>query len=138
MRDVPRPRFDRELGIEWVDTNPDAVTARIATGPQHLGPGGAVHNGVLASLAETVASYAAAVRAMQRGPGWGAVGLENHTQVLTPVSPPATLLARAVPLLAGGRSPLWQVDITREEDGTAVSRTTVRLLAVETTTLPGA
>jgi acyl-coenzyme A thioesterase PaaI-like protein len=46
--------FAEEVGVEWIDLDPDNARARIRIEPRHLQPFGIVHGGVYASLAKSV------------------------------------------------------------------------------------
>ena len=98
---------------------------------RHLQEYGMVHGGVYASLAETVASYAAALSVMERDPAGAVVGLENHTSFLRAGRPGAELVAEALPIHTGRRTQVWGV-VVREagDDGRELARSSVRLFVL--------
>ena len=69
--------FAEEIGIEWIDLDPDNARARITVEPRHLQPFGIVHGGVYATLAESICS-AATYNAVTRGRHGGDGPVERH------------------------------------------------------------
>ena len=80
---APSP-FDALYGLELLAVSEEEVRARVAVRPHHLQPAGAVHGGVIAAMAESMAS-AATHRAVRAG-GMSAAGLSNHASFLRPVT----------------------------------------------------
>jgi 1,4-dihydroxy-2-naphthoyl-CoA hydrolase len=76
--------FADEIGVEWIDFDPDNARARIAIEPRHLQPGGMVHGGVYASLAESICSAATYVAV--RDDDMIALGMANSTTFLRSIS----------------------------------------------------
>ena len=76
--------FADEIGVEWIDFDPERARARIAVEPRHLQPGGIVHGGVYAALAESICS--AATYFAVRENGMVALGMANSTTFLRPIS----------------------------------------------------
>jgi 1,4-dihydroxy-2-naphthoyl-CoA hydrolase len=76
--------FADEIGVEWIDFDPEQARARIAVEPRHLQPGGIVHGGVYAALAESICS--AATYFAVRENGMVALGMANSTTFLRPIS----------------------------------------------------
>ncbi|MGH3441554.1 MAG: PaaI family thioesterase, partial [Nitriliruptorales bacterium] len=122
--------FDSVIGLEYGDISGDRVTASIVTGPRHQQPLGLVHGGVYAGVVESVASVAASVWAYENLDGQVAIGVSNATDFLRPHRE-GRLDAVAEPLHRGRRQQLWQVVITRADDGKVVARGQVRLQNVE-------
>jgi 1,4-dihydroxy-2-naphthoyl-CoA hydrolase len=106
---VPLDRaFTALYGHEYVD----ATRGRLTVGPRHLGAYGAVHSGIYAALAETIASTATAVEMVPRG--FVVSGLSNATYVLADIrtgSLEATATCRAK---AEGEW-LWDVEMRAGE-----------------------
>jgi 1,4-dihydroxy-2-naphthoyl-CoA hydrolase len=75
-------------------------------------------------VVEGLASYGACAAVADRG--MYAVGVSNTTDFLRPVTT-GEVEAVAEPLFKGRSQQLWQVTITRREDGKLVSRGQVRL-----------
>ena len=131
MADAPEGAlgpFNELLGIEVVEASPERVVARVRVDSRHLQPYGIVHGGVYSTLAEMTASIGAALSAMSRDPGGGAVGLENHTTFVRAAREGAVLLGTATPLHAGRRTQAWVVEIRDAETGRLHARSSVRLL----------
>jgi 1,4-dihydroxy-2-naphthoyl-CoA hydrolase len=86
-----------------------------------------VHGGVFTAVIETVATTGAFEAVKDRGQL--AVGVTNVTDFLRPQRE-GRLNVVAEPIQQGRTQQLWQVVITRAEDGKAVARGQVRLQAV--------
>ena len=121
---------NRELGLRFVSVSDDHVAADIPITEQHHQPYGLVHGGVYAALVETLCSVGAALYAQQRGQS--VVGLENCTSFLR-AAREGTLHGRAVPLIRGRRSQVWETTIT-DDQGKLLATGKVRLLCLD----PGA
>lgn len=124
-QDLSAPPFDSLLGTEVVSASADRVELALQVADHHKQPYGLVHGGVYASLAETAASFGAALGS----PSGGAVGLSNHTDFLT-ATRGGRLRVVATPLHTGRRIQLWEVRITRD-DGRLAAHSKVRLFNVE-------
>lgn len=130
--------FNELLGVEWVETGPDRVVARLVIDERHLQPYGIVHGGVYATVAESVASIGAHLSAMGFDPGNGAVGLENHTTFLRAVGAGTEVEFEATPLHAGRRTQAWKVAIRDRATGRDLAVSQVRLMVVQPDSLPAA
>ncbi len=124
--EIPQGGFNRLLGLEYVEVHPDRVVARIEVDERHRQPYGIVHGGVYASLVESVASVGAAVWAHGQGIS-GVVGLANATDFLQ-FHREGPIVGVATPVHRGRRLQLWQVEVSREDDGKILARGQVRLL----------
>ncbi len=120
-----RPTYVALTGIELTEATPDRAAGRLVINEDHHQPYGVVHGGVYCTLAETIASTGAAVWAMAQGLA-GAVGVSNTTNFLRATTS-GVLLAVATPIHRGRSQQLWQVEITREEDGKLAAQSQVRL-----------
>jgi 1,4-dihydroxy-2-naphthoyl-CoA hydrolase len=76
--------FADEIGVEWIDFDPERARARIAVEPRHLQPGGIVHGGVYAALAESICSVATYLAVREND--MVALGMANSTTFLRPIS----------------------------------------------------
>jgi 1,4-dihydroxy-2-naphthoyl-CoA hydrolase len=115
--------FAEEIGVEWLNLDPDEARARIAVEPRHLQPYGIVHGGVLASLAESVTSAATYVAVQEDG--MVAMGQANDTTFLRPITE-GYVNARATPRHRGRTTWVWDVEITDDEGRPcALSRMTI-------------
>ena len=117
--------FIEAMGMAVTEVSPDRAVGEISIDSRHLQPLGLVHGGVYAALAETLASYAASQWAIEDG-GFGAVGLSNTTDFIR-ATKAGTLRAEATPLHQGRNQQLWQVVVTRSEDGKVAALSRVRL-----------
>ena len=115
--------FAEEIGVEWLNLEPDDARARIAVEPRHLQPGGVVHGGVYASLAESISS-ASTYRAV-RDQDMIAMGQALDTTFLRSIGD-GHLNAAATPRHRGRTTWVWDVEIT-DNDGRvcALARATV-------------
>lgn len=120
-----RRTFVGYTGIEMTEIGPDRAAGRLVITEDHHQPYGIVHGGVYCTLSETVASTGAATWAQAQGMA-GAVGLTNITNFLKATTS-GTLHAVATPVHRGRTQQIWNVEITREEDGRLVAQSQVRL-----------
>ena len=119
---VPRG-FAEEIGVEWLNMDPDGAQARIEIGDFHLQPYGIVHGGVYASLAESLTS--AATYHAVREDGKIAMGQSNDTAFLRPMRE-GTVTATAVARHRGSTTWIWDVEMKDDEDRLiAITRMTI-------------
>ena len=104
--------FDALYGLEILTLGEDEATAQVEVRPEVLQPGGLVHGGVYASIAESLTSFATwkAVSA----DGRSAQGLSNQTSFLRPILR-GTIHATARRRHQGRTTWVWEVDITDDE-----------------------
>lgn len=109
FRDTRAGGFDALYGLELLEVTEDLVRAQVAVRDELRQPFGLVHGGVLASIAETLASLGTAVVALPEGNT--AMGSSNSTSFLRPLTD-GTIHARAVPRHRGRTTWVWDVEIT--------------------------
>ncbi|TDI56102.1 MAG: PaaI family thioesterase [Acidobacteria bacterium] len=126
-----RPTYVGLSGIELTEASSEFAAGRIEITENHHQPYGMVHGGVYCTLAETLASTGAAMWAVEQGFA-GAVGVANKTDFLRATTG-GVLIGEATPIHRGRTQQLWQVNITREEDGKLVAQSQVRLHNVNNT-----
>jgi 1,4-dihydroxy-2-naphthoyl-CoA hydrolase len=115
--------FAEEIGVEWVNLDPDDAQARIAVEPRHLQPYGIVHGGVFASLAESLTS--AATYGAVREEGMVAMAQANDTTFLRPIAD-GYINASAKPRHRGRTTWVWDVEISDDEGrACALARLTI-------------
>ncbi|HEX4345733.1 MAG TPA: PaaI family thioesterase [Solirubrobacteraceae bacterium] len=115
--------FDALLGLELLECTEELVTARLPVRDELLQPFGLVHGGVLASIAETLASVGTAVVVIPQGNG--AMGLSNQTSFLRPLVS-GTIHARALRRHRGRTTWIWDVEICDDAGRVcALSRMTI-------------
>ena len=100
------------------------VTGTVETGPRQHTPWGVVHGGLYCTVIESAASIGASAAVADRGQF--AVGVNNSTDFLRPMTA-GRLDVVAEPIQQGRTLQLWQVVLTRADDGKAVARGQVRL-----------
>jgi len=100
------------------------VRATLSLNEAHHQPFGRVHGGIYAIAVEGVASAGACAAVADRG--MYAVGTNNTTDFLRPVSV-AEVEVVAEAIFQGRTQQLWEVSITRAEDGKLVARGRLRL-----------
>jgi 1,4-dihydroxy-2-naphthoyl-CoA hydrolase len=122
LHNEPIPGFDGLYGLEYLQVDQDLVRARVRIGPEHLQPGGIVHGGVYAAMAESMASVATWRAA---GEGKFVAGMSNHTTFLRAVRE-GTIHAQGTPLHSGRTTWVWDVTISGDDGRTvATSRVTI-------------
>jgi len=126
-----RPTYVGLTGIELTDASSDSCQGKIVINENHHQPYGVVHGGVYCTLIETLASTGAALWAMESGMA-GCVGVSNQTDFIRATTD-GVLIGAAIPIHRGRTQQLWQVTVTRENDGKLVARGQVRLQNVEST-----
>lgn len=127
--DRSRDRFAGEaVGIVYDTLARDRVTAHIEAGEDHQQPWGIVNGGVWCAVVESVGSVAAGLRVASAGKM--IVGVHNATDFLRPVRT-GRVDATATPVHVGRTQQLWQVELTRADDGKAVARGQLRLQVVD-------
>jgi len=109
------PRFDRPqgfdalYGLEVLEVTEDLVRAQVAVRDELRQPFGLVHGGVLASIAETLASLGTLTVVVPEGNA--AMGSSNSTSFLRPIAD-GTIHARALRRHRGRTTWVWDVEIT--------------------------
>jgi 1,4-dihydroxy-2-naphthoyl-CoA hydrolase len=115
--------FDALMGTTITELAPDHATAEVAVRDDLKQPFGLVHGGVIAALAESLASIATGAQVRENG--FSVSGLSNQTSFLRPVLS-GTLRATATRKHAGRSTWVWEVEFT--DDGgrlCALSRMTI-------------
>jgi uncharacterized protein (TIGR00369 family) len=108
----PDAPFDGLLGIEHLDDGPDGARARVAVRPELLQPLGVVHGGVLATLAESLASRASWLAV--RDEGLQALGQSSSISFVRPIS--AGHVNAIGHVRHRGRTTwVWDVELTDDE-----------------------
>ena len=115
--------FDELYGLELLEVHDDLVLAQVEVRDDLRQPFGLVHGGVLASIAETLASVGTAVVVIPEGNA--AMGLSNSTSFLRPIVD-GTIHARALRRHRGRTTWIWDVEMT-DDDGRlcALTRMTI-------------
>ena len=121
---VPSSEFVRVAGLGFEEIGGSKIRGWIELGEHHHTPWGVVHGGVYATAVESAASVGASAAVEERGQF--AVGVSNSTEFLRPMKEGRVDVV-AEPVVQGRIQQLWQVIITRSEDGKEVARGQVRL-----------
>jgi 1,4-dihydroxy-2-naphthoyl-CoA hydrolase len=124
--------FVAALKFEVGEASGSRVTGSVELGPDQHTPWGVVHGGVYCSVVESAASIGASTAVQELGQF--AVGVNNNTDFLRAMTAGRVEVV-AEPIQQGRTQQLWQVLLTRAEDGKLVARGQVRLQNVA---LPGA
>ncbi len=106
------------------EMGPDRVTGHIDLGPEHYTPWGVVHGGVFLSAVESAASIGASLAVEARGQI--AVGVHNATDFIRG-SYGGRAEVVALPVQQGAVQQLWEVTITRADDGKILAQGRLRL-----------
>ena len=104
--------FDRLYGLEVLEVGEEEIRAQVKVRDDLRQPGGLVHGGVFASIAESIASLATGVAVMRDGRT--AQGMSNQTSFLRPIVH-GTIHAVARRRHRGRTTWVWEVDITDDE-----------------------
>ena len=115
--------WEATAGLELFEISAERVAGRIPVRNAIKQPMGVVHGGVLAALAETLASWATA--AAVRADGKVALGLANNTSFFRPIT--SGYVNAAGERRHGGRTTwVWDVDVSDDQGAlAATSRVTV-------------
>ena len=128
--DARLPRFDHPspflaaLGMRFESIEPGRVVAWIELGPDQHTPWGVVHGGAYTTAIESAASVGASAAVLDRGQF--AVGVNNTTDFLRPLTRGRVKVV-AEPIHQGATQQLWQVIISKADDGKVLARGQVRL-----------
>ncbi len=117
-------RFVAATAFEVGEVGGTRVTGTVQVGPEHHTPWGVVHGGLYCAVIESAASIGASVAVAESGQF--AVGVNNNTDFLRPMTSGRVEVV-AEPVQQGRTLQLWQVTITRADDGKLVARGQVRL-----------
>lgn len=114
--------FDRLYGLRLDSFDEECASAHVLVRDELRQPAGLVHGGVLASIAESLASL---VTAMAVFPDSLAVGQSNHTSFMRPITA-GTIHAHAQRLHRGRTTWVWDVRFEDDENRLcAVTRMTI-------------
>ena len=122
-----RSAFLRGLPLEFQSIEPTRVVGSMQLGPDQHAPWGVVHGGAYTTAIESVASVGASMAVLNRGQF--AVGVNNNTDDLRPLVAGKVLVVPE-PAQQRATQQLWQVAITRADDGKLVPVGQVRLQTV--------
>ncbi len=106
---LPEGGFDALYGLELLEVSDELVRAQVPVRDRVKQPSGLVHGGVLAAIAETLASVGTAVVVMPEG--MAAMGLSNSTSFMRPIVE-GTIHARAIRRHRGRTTWIWDVEIS--------------------------
>jgi 1,4-dihydroxy-2-naphthoyl-CoA hydrolase len=126
-----RSAFVAAINFDVTEADGSRVTGSVELGSEQHTPWGVVHGGVYCSVVESAASIGASLAVQERGQF--AVGVNNNTDFLRPMTT-GRIDVVAEPVQQGRTLQLWQVLLTRADDGKLVARGQVRLQNVP---LPG-
>jgi 1,4-dihydroxy-2-naphthoyl-CoA hydrolase len=117
------------IGLEYVESGPDEVRARIEVTADIRQPVGLVHGGVFAAMAESMCS--AATWLAVREDGMAAMGQSNSATFIRPITT-GHVHATARPRHRGRTTWVWDVEIADDDDRLcALVRMTVAVRPVE-------
>jgi len=116
--------FLQVSGLRVEELGGTKVRGFIDLDERHHTPWGVVHGGVYTTAVESAASLGASAAVKEREQF--AVGLNNSTDFLRPMTEGRVEVV-AEPIMQGKSQQLWQVVITRAEDGKEIARGQLRL-----------
>jgi 1,4-dihydroxy-2-naphthoyl-CoA hydrolase len=123
--------FVDAMGFTTAEVSGTKVTGSAELGPEHHTPWGVVHGGVYCAIVESAASIGASTAVREQGQF--SVGVNNSTDFVRSMTA-GRIDVVAEPVQQGRTQQLWQVTLTRAEDGKLVAQGRVRLQNVP---LPG-
>ena len=127
--DLPGPcELMALLEIDFEEIGPARVSGSVAADERHHQPWGLVHGGLYTTAIETFATPGAHEAVKDRG--LQPVGITNITDFLRPHRD-GRLRVVATAIHQGRSQQLWQVELTRRDDGKLVARGQVRLQNLE-------
>jgi uncharacterized protein (TIGR00369 family) len=103
--------FDRLIGLALDELSEEVVRGRLAVREELKEPGGLLHGGVYAAVAEGLACRG--TQSALAGEGKRAIGIANRTNVLRPIAA-GTLEAVAIRRHRGRTTWVWEVQISDE------------------------
>ena len=107
-----RQSLVKDLGIEYLETEPERVVMTMPVDERHVQPMGFLHGGASVVLAETVATVGAWLNCAE---GKTAFGTEINASHLRPKRD-GTLTAVGTPVSVGRTTQVWEVQISDEDD----------------------
>jgi 1,4-dihydroxy-2-naphthoyl-CoA hydrolase len=116
--------FVAAMKFEVTEATGTRVTGHVDVGPDQHTPWGVVHGGLYASVVESAASIGASTAVVEHGQF--SVGVNNNTDFIRAMTE-GRLDVVAEPIQQGRTQQLWQVLLTRADDGKLVARGQVRL-----------
>ena len=116
--------FMAAMKFQLTEAAGSQVAGHVDLGPDQHTPWGVVHGGLYTSVVESAASIGASMAVADRGQF--AVGVNNNTAFVRPMTA-GRLDVVAEPIQQGRTLQLWQVVLTRSDDGKLVARGQVRL-----------
>ena len=123
--------FVAAMKFEVTEATGTRVTGHVDLGPDQHTPWGVVHGGLYCSVVESAASIGASTAVLEHGQF--AVGVNNNSDFIRAMTH-GRIDVLAEPIQQGRTQQLWQVLLTRADDGKLVARGQVRLQNVK---LPG-
>ncbi|MET0763470.1 MAG: PaaI family thioesterase [Blastococcus sp.] len=116
--------FVAAMKFEVTEATGSRVTGHVDVGPDQHTPWGVVHGGLYSSVVESAASIGASTAVVELGQF--SVGVNNNTDFIRAMTE-GRLDVVAEPIQQGRTQQLWQVLLTRADDGKLVARGQVRL-----------
>jgi 1,4-dihydroxy-2-naphthoyl-CoA hydrolase len=115
--------FDALYGLDVLEVTDELVRAQVPVRDELRQPLGLIHGGVLASIAETLASLGTLAVVVPEGNA--AMGQSNHTTFLRPITE-GTIHARATRRHRGRTTWIWDVELADDAGRLcAMSRMTI-------------
>ena len=121
--------LDKHLGFVLEHADGEGIRGSLEVKPIHHQPFGITHGGVYCAVAESAASISGFCWLQETGIGGTAVGSNNSTDFLRPMSE-GVMSVTTTPIHRGRRQQLWQVDM-RDGEGRLVAQSRVRLQNIE-------
>jgi 1,4-dihydroxy-2-naphthoyl-CoA hydrolase len=106
---VKRPSpFDRLIGTEWLDDNPDHARVRLPLRDELRQPIGLLHGGVISTLVESVCSRATALTVLDQG--MAAMGQSISVSFIRPITE-GSVEVKALARHRGRTTWVWDAEV---------------------------
>jgi 1,4-dihydroxy-2-naphthoyl-CoA hydrolase len=120
-----RGLFAEMLGVEFLETTPELVRARILVGERHCTMPGLMHGGAVMALADTLGAYGTV---LNLPPGAGTTTVESKTNFFSKVPSGAHVIAECRPLHRGRRTMVWETKVMTEAGKLAATVTQTQIV----------
>lgn len=119
--------LNESLGVEFIEVSKTKIKATMPVDERTIQPYGILHGGASVALAETIGSIGATLNV--DASKQHCVGLEINANHIKSVYKGSRVYATGQPLHIGGKTQIWEIKITNEEDKlVCVSRITLAVL----------
>ncbi len=127
IRQSARGLFPETLGIQFLETGPDLIRAKIAVTEALCTLPGVMHGGAIMAFADTLGAYGTVLNLPD---GAGTTTIESKTNFFSKASSNADVIGVCRPLHRGRRTMVWETQIS-DEAGKRVATVTQTQIVLE-------